>query len=169
MNESIIVKYAVVSDALEVALINVASWQHGYHGIIPNEILDNLPTQNWAASWKVYLEGNGKLLLIIKSGKILGFAKIGENSSLDAGEISAIYLLPEIWRQGFGSKLCIASIAELKKMGFNKIVLWVLARNRRACDFYEAMGFSKGLSRICPLFPPLNLEEIQYVMGLDVN
>ena len=77
--------------------------------------------------------------------KIIGFASIcafrdAEKNQL-TGEISAIYLHPKYWRQGLGSQLCLAALAELAAIKYKVVYLWVLSDNTQARSFYESLGF----------------------------
>lgn len=171
MEISSLIRYADVADALDIASVNVASWQHAYRGIIPDIVVDNISVARWADGWKAYLEDGGKLLVYQEGGKILGFVKFSEAQLNDLsggkwGEVNAIYLLPQAFRRGIGACLCYAALAELEKMGLTKVMLWVLVKNQSARYFYQAIGFKPGIQRICPLFPHLSLEEVQYTAEL---
>lgn len=43
--------------------------------------------------------------------------------------------------KGYGRLLLQAVVSELKKMGFDKVFLWVLEENQNARHFYEKCGF----------------------------
>ena len=54
----------------------------------------------------------------------------------------SIYLLPEYIGKGFGRHLLTKCLEELEKLGFRRILLWVLEDNHRAQTFYEKCGFT---------------------------
>ena len=57
------------------------------------------------------------------------------------GEIISLYFLPEYIGKGYGRLLLQAAGSELKKMGFDKVFLWVLEGNQNARHFYEKCDF----------------------------
>lgn len=66
--------------------------------------------------------------------------KSGWEQYPDYGEIVSIYLLPEYIGQGYGKYLTDGCTEELRKLGFDKILLWVPEENTRANHFYEKCG-----------------------------
>lgn len=126
---------------LEISNIYESSWKYAYKNIIPQEYLDSIPTGRWASS----IAKNGMInLVILESGLIIGTASICKSrwkQYNEYGEIVSIYFLPEYMGKGFGSRLLKRCIEELKKLGFDRILLWVLEDNIRARKFYEKNGF----------------------------
>ena len=57
------------------------------------------------------------------------------------GEIISLYFLPEYMWKGYARLLLQAAVSELKKMGFDKVLLWVLEENQSARHFYEKCDF----------------------------
>ena len=79
------------------------------------------------------------------NGNIIGRLvknKSRDEDKADAGEISAMYLLSEYWDKGYGREMMDFSLSELKRMGHNEVILWVLEANSRARLFYEKCGFT---------------------------
>jgi ribosomal protein S18 acetylase RimI-like enzyme len=48
--------------------------------------------------------------------------------------------MPEYFRQGVGTALIQKAVAALKEQQHQSMCLWVLDKNKRGCNFYEAMG-----------------------------
>ena len=74
-------------------------------------------------------------------GKVVGFAGYGNATDKelpDAGELFALYVLPEYYGTGLGRRLTDAALALI---GQPKVALWVLKDNPRAIRFYEKYGF----------------------------
>ncbi len=128
-------------DPLEISKIYESSWKYAYKGIIPQGYLDSIPTGQWANSInKVGLNS----LVLIECGRIIGtasFCKSRWEKYGDHGEVVSIYFLPDYIGKGYGRLLLNKCIEELKKCGFNKVLLWVLEENHRARKFYEKNGF----------------------------
>lgn len=143
---SIRIRPAEVNDTHAIATIHVAAWQNIYRNHIPDVVLDNLSVANREQQWQVLLSKGVKVFVIDKNKQIVGFVSLCKARDKDCpkfyGEISAIYLHPSVWHQGLGKKLCSVALNELKNMGFSDVILWVLAENKQARRFYEALGFS---------------------------
>jgi ribosomal protein S18 acetylase RimI-like enzyme len=80
------------------------------------------------------------------AGNVLGWVSVGPSRDDDAdeniiGELYGIYLDPQFYRIGYGTKLWREAKQYLFRNGFNKITLWVLEENVRARRFYEKIGF----------------------------
>lgn len=59
--------------------------------------------------------------------------------STEFGEVDALYVLPEKQGGGFGRKLMSQVRRSLRRQGFQKAMLWVVAANQHAIQFYEKM------------------------------
>lgn len=74
--------------------------------------------------------------------QIIAFADGGRErsgNSIYQGELYAIYILPPYQRQSIGKKLVSTIAEELTRLGFDSLLVWVLADNP-ACKFYETLG-----------------------------
>jgi GNAT superfamily N-acetyltransferase len=71
-----------------------------------------------------------------------------------AGELAAIYLVPELWGTGLGRELMASGLSALCDAGFGEATLWVLDTNSRARRFYEAAGWHADGAVKLPLSPP---------------
>lgn len=167
MND-ISIRFAEVSDAPAIALIHVTSWQKIYRGHIPDVVLDNLSVNQREQQWREFISNGVKVLVIERENNILGFASICSSRDADTdsnmcGEISAIYLHPEMWHQGLGRQLADAALFELEKMGFSEVIVWVLDENNQARKFYEALGFSvTGDTEVVTYNQDVLLSEVRY-------
>lgn len=74
---------------------------------------------------------------------VSGFDKTRDDDLPDeCAEIISVYLLPEYWHKGLGSKLMLWIIHELKTLCFTQCALWTLEENIRAQRAYEKLGFA---------------------------
>lgn len=162
------IRFAKASDAEQIATCHVVSWQKIYRGHMPDSILDSLSAKEREQQWHNLLTENLKILVIERDNKIIGFASLCPSRDRDTdpkycGEISAIYLSPNVWRQGLGKKLCLAAISELEKMGFAEVIVWALKENGQARKFYEAMDFNEtGHSKLEHYNEDVILTEVRY-------
>ena len=151
-------------DPYDISNVYEKSWKYAYKGIIPQNFLDNIPKGNWIKSLKAM-----KNLVMIESGVIIGTSGFGPSrwdDYKDFGEIISIYLLPEFTGKGYGSKLLNRSIEELKKDGFDKIILWVLEENHIARKFYEKNKFTKCDNVRADIVGEKKLTEIMYILEI---
>lgn len=167
-SHSINIKYAKPSDAEQIAICHIASWQKIYRGHIPDTVLDNLSLKERRQQWLELLNNHLKVLVLERDRHIIGFASLcpSRDKNTDptkCGEISAIYLHPDFWHQGLGKKLCQAATSELEKMGFREVIVWALKENELARKFYIAMGFTEtGRAKSEPYDKNVILSEVQY-------
>jgi len=117
--------------------------------MMPDKILDSLSIEQRAAQWASRLTAatyDNSVFVAEVDGKIAGFASCsaarGEDSLDGAGELEAIYLLPEHWGHGLGRALLDRAEGWLRKNRHPIATLWVLIANDRARKFYEAAGWT---------------------------
>jgi GNAT superfamily N-acetyltransferase len=149
-----VIRTARATDAAQIALVHVRSWQGAYRGLLPQSYLDGLDPAQRVGLWERVLAGAGAgpggrragVMVADADGALLGFAGFSPSRDDDAdrdrvGEITAIYLLPDAWGKGTGGRLMGAALRCLVQAGFSEATLWVLDTNARARRFYEAGGW----------------------------
>ncbi len=138
-------------DIPDIAALHVAGWQEAYGGMVDQAYLDSLSVEKRMEEWQIWLAtGESDVFLAKLDGVAAGFIMCGRTKTPPPGssnirpthsaEIYAIYLKPEFFRQGIGAALMKKSVACLKEKKHKTLCLWVLGGNKRACQFYEAMG-----------------------------
>jgi len=141
-----LVRTANTADAERIAQIHVESWRAAYRGQISDAVLDGLNVERRAAFWRERVTQAGSPVFVAEDSDIIGFCDLVPSRDKDAGhtvgEIVAIYVLSQHWRQGAGRALCDCALAEAQRRGYEVVTLWSLASNSSARRFYEAMGFS---------------------------
>lgn len=151
-------------DPYEISEIYEKSWKYAYKDIIPQDYLDGIPSGRWADNIN---KAGLKNLVITEYGKIIGTASVCKSrweKYSGHGEIVSIYFLPEHMGKGYGSLLLGKCIEELKKNGYNKILLWVLEDNRRARKFYEKNGFVCSGEFMNSDIGGKNIKEVMYLL-----
>ena len=164
------IRKALPENAREYALCHIACWQTAYKGIITDEYLENMTVEQITENNRQILSKSSNFLCyyVEQDEKMIGRLVINKSrdaDKADAGEIAAMYLLDTFWDKGFGKELMDFSLAKLKGMGHNEVILWVLAANSRARRFYERCGFVfDGTEKeICVDIP---LIEMRYIRKL---
>ncbi len=140
------IRSAAPGDAAGIARVHVESWRSAYKNLIPQDFLDGLDALDRERAWKHWLSGStgGTYISVAANpaGEVLGFASCGPERDQDPeykGELYAIYLLPEIQRQGVGARLVQAVVRRLRQLGLDTMLIWVLEENP-ARNFYAALG-----------------------------
>jgi ribosomal protein S18 acetylase RimI-like enzyme len=136
---------AKAADITALAEIFVASWLHGYPGIVPERIL---ATIDLAAAREIIGEPGSQQAFITVVAELSGIAAgyIQYGSDADAGDdhtgyIAALYVHPDHAGQGIGRRLLNRAIDELSRQGRQRVRLWVFADNKRAAGLYTSAGF----------------------------
>lgn len=145
---------------MAIATVHVRSWQAAYPGLIPQDYLDGLRPEARLPMWKQVLAESrwprsGVLLLAADAptggcepgpGQVKGFSHICPTRDDDrdpesTGEITSIYLAPEVQGSGNGVALLAASVDQMVAAGYETATLWALDTNTRARRFYEIAGW----------------------------
>jgi ribosomal protein S18 acetylase RimI-like enzyme len=141
------IRWAYAEDAHELARVHVASWQTAYRGMVPDSVLKSFTIDKWQDHLqKAITEQTEDIAVIEEHGKLLAYTIIGPSRDDDmntgnCGEIWGLYISPDHWRKGLGSRLTEWALGELRSRGYHIVTLWVFQRNVAAVKFYEAMGF----------------------------
>lgn len=146
-----ITRIAVPDDADAIAEVHVRSWQQAYRGLLPREYLDGLDPVRRAVGWRESLANQNPpaqaAIVIADPGTIVGFAHVCPTRDDDeqgnpVGELTSLYLHPDHWGRGLGHQLMGHALDLLTQAGKSTATLWVLDRNLRAIQFYEANGWN---------------------------
>ncbi|MFZ2314101.1 MAG: GNAT family N-acetyltransferase [Gammaproteobacteria bacterium] len=160
------VRRGTVLDASDIANIHVKSWQRIYKGIMPDHVLNDLSVPERKKLWESWIANRTEVLVIEEKNIVLGFISFGRvHDSLDAkhvAEISAIYIAPDRWRNGYGRQLLLKAELKAKESGFSEMTLWVLEKNTRGRLFYESMGYNETPTVKVDNSDGVELKEILY-------
>ncbi len=162
------IKKSTLDDTDILGQIHARSWQHAYKDIIPDSVLAEITAQKRATRFKkAMLESGEKNYLLLANNQPVGFTSIGRSRDDDLsdniGEIWGIYLDPDHWRKGYGSKLLNWAEAELKSRGYKSISLWVLKDNHQARNFYEKHNYHKEGRGETITIGNKDLEKVRYI------
>lgn len=159
-----IIRKRTKEDCKALAHIVTVAWNETYRGIVPDEFLDNLYSNEEERSnnsYNKFDEKDNHQYVLEVDGHIVGFVKVGESDETDyqnCGEIHALYIINGYKGYGFGKKLIDAGIKELKEMNFDKMIIGCLVGNS-SNKFYEHIG-GKHIKR--RIFERLHLPENVY-------
>lgn len=154
---SVRIRPAVVSDALEIARVQVESWRWAYPGLLPQSYLDALSPERRARSWTELLQASDLRMITwvaVDDDGYCGLVSAGpvRSDSGTTGEVYSLYVSERVASTGVGHLLLAYTTAQLKAMMFGQAVLWVLEQNARARLFYEREGWKQeGMPRQEPI------------------
>lgn len=144
------IRHAKPDDAAALSKVFDTAWREAYLGIIPGLTLEKMFSRRSERWWHSTVS-RGRPLVVLDIGQgVAGYVSYGRcrDRSLPAdGEIDELYLLPEYQGLGFGRRLFKAVCNDLHDRGMNRIAVWALADNERACGFYERLG-GRAVSRV---------------------
>lgn len=99
--------------------------------------------------WREYLQsGASEVLVAEREGQILGMVV------LTGDVMERLFVHPDYWQQGVGSRLHDEAIERFLDRGFDSCRLYVLEKNRTARRFYERKGWEIDGRRMESMFPP---------------
>jgi ribosomal protein S18 acetylase RimI-like enzyme len=166
------IREASLADAHAIAVVQVRSWQHAYRDLMPADFLAGLSSSlpHRENRWAEMLQAEtSHVFVACVEGVIVGWISVGACRDADAGddaagEIMAIYLLPEHCAIGLGWPLWQTGVQRLIDLGHSRMSLWVLAGNTRAIRFYRRAGLlEEAGSRRSVSIGGRPLEEVRYV------
>jgi GNAT superfamily N-acetyltransferase len=80
-----------------------------------------------------------------RGGHLVGWTTFGTSRDRDTdasvAEIHGLYVDPEWWGAGVGSRLIELAHSRLSVPPVERVTLWVLTQNHRAIEFYMKRGF----------------------------
>ena len=146
------VREARRGDALDIATIQVRSWQATYAYGLDNDWLAALEPVREAVRHEARLRDDtypAVYFIVRRGGRTLGYSMCGPERSGDGplppaygevGEVYALYVLPEAVGSGLGRLLLIRARDHLLERGCSSMLLWVMKGNERAIRFYARQG-----------------------------
>jgi GNAT superfamily N-acetyltransferase len=89
-----------------------------------------------------------------------------DDAGPETGQLYAIYLHPRHWGRGLGRLLHERTVRTLAEAGYRSAILWVLATNERAKNFYARNGWHPDGGTQTDRSMGVTLDEIRYRRSL---
>lgn len=128
------------------ARVNALAWLQSYRGIVNNDFLELIHTEEEIQKTIIHLKSNlkdGSRRFLLKEDNqyigILRTRKTKYEKYSQCGELGALYLLDNAKGNGFGKILFEKAVEELADMGYKSMIIGCLAENP-ANGFYKHMG-----------------------------
>lgn len=162
------IRKSVRDDSSKIAHVVTIAWNETYKGIVSDEILSNMYKNEKDRAQRAYdnynEEENNQYVLEVDD-EVVGFINIGKSytDGFDGcGELYALYIIGKYKGFGFGKLLVNKAKEELKKMGYDKMIIGCLDKNP-SNEFYKYMG---GKYIKTHIFEKLNLDENLYLFDI---
>lgn len=145
-------RLAQLSDAPAIARVHVETWRTAYRCILPDEFLDTLSYERREKFWRQLLDPDNPkpvpsrhFVYVVEhpTEQVVGFASGGserDHHPIYRGELGGIYILEDYQHHGLGRELVGAIARRLLTYDIQTMLVWVLADNRPARRFYQALG-----------------------------
>jgi GNAT superfamily N-acetyltransferase len=173
-----LVRRADVDDADGIGRVHVSAALAAYRGVMPDAYLDAMDARARSERWRRALAAGGALgvaksdhgeavILVAEDDQndIVGIAAVGIDRAGEGptiGELRMINVDPASWASGVATVLLHASERELRGLGFDQAVLWVLEQNIRARRFYEREGWTPDGGVKIERRPGFTLRQVRY-------
>ena len=142
----IVIRRAAPRDAEAIARVRIDGWRMSYRGLVPTAYLDGMQVDASTALWdkiltagpnpaSVFVATRGDEVVGFAAGNMLAEPRFGLNA-----ELTAVYLRREFQRVGLGRRLIAAVVDAQRLLGATGLIVWVIAGNKPARAFYEALG-----------------------------
>lgn len=137
------IRKATLTDASDLAKVQVDTWRTTYPGIVPDEFLKQMSYEKREQVWEDIVVKQEVMVAESKDGKVFGYAHGGKERTGHypeyGGELYAIYVLKEHQGKGVGKMLFNAVVTKLIQENLFSMVVCALEENP-ACGFYESLG-----------------------------
>jgi GNAT superfamily N-acetyltransferase len=161
------VRPAVVADAAAIAAVHTRTWQAAYAHVFGAERLAGIDADRRRAGWERGIAAGETVFVAEEGGRVVAFVSVGASRGVaGAGELFAMYALPEAWGTEAGRALMRAGVEALRSAGYSEAILWVLEDNPRARRFYEREGWALDGARKEDEFLGVPAAEVRYRLTL---
>ncbi len=143
---NITIRKAKLGDEKILTYIQIESWKSTFADIISTDDMERCTdiVKAEAMYENVLKFGYAKMSILEIDSKphcIAAWSKARNPQFSDCAELICIHSLSENQGKGYGSMMMNHIIDEIKKSGYNSVLLWVFEKNTRARRFYENHGF----------------------------
>ena len=142
---NITITLATPADAHDMAEIHIRSWEAAYKDIIPADYIKAKNATRHELWQRILTPDNEKQHIIRANGKTAGMLSVDlphDEIGDEYYELHGIYLFPEYFRQGIGTKAVNFAFDQARKLGKRQMILWCFAENTNSIKFYEKFGFT---------------------------
>ena len=125
-------------------------WHRAYSGILDQSFLDSVTVETRLQRIQRKLNEGAQGLIRYEGSALTALALYGPTNLepeaptlAGAGEVTMLYVHPDVIGTGLGHKLLIATQDALISQGYSTLCLDVFSANTRAIRFYESHGYTR--------------------------
>jgi GNAT superfamily N-acetyltransferase len=154
-------RHATSADAPALARLQLRTAQYAYAHIFPCDApkprLEDLEHE-----WSVQI-GSATCATFVSEtdGLLVGASAAIQIPVNRLGRLSRLYVDPDHWRSGIGSRLHDSVLSYLLGVGVRTATLWVLEGNTHARNWYEARGW-RPTGEVKCVYAPVNVCDVGY-------
>jgi GNAT superfamily N-acetyltransferase len=155
------VRPARVSDAEEIARIQLTTWRTAFSGFIPTSVMDGLDAAWVATRWEEACASPPsplhRVFVAVEQDEsdrsrlwTVGFAAVGAGEEDDdpaAGAVTELLVEPRFARRGHGSRLLSAAVAHWQEHRLATAYAWSFTRDAASLNFYRSAGWDTDGTR----------------------
>jgi GNAT superfamily N-acetyltransferase len=158
------VRKAKTSDAEALCAVFRDAWRLAYTGIIPAPHLEKAIRRRDTQWWRDAIQTERHMLVLEATGRVVGYATCGASRANPraTGEIYELYVAPVYQGIGLGEHLFEGCRATIDRLGLRGLVVWALADNEAASEFYRHRG-GRPAHRATERFGGTALQKIAYI------
>lgn len=137
------IRRANSSDIEGMSVVVDSAWRENYRDIFTSDIIDKFTGEHRRESFHLLLDRGVDIFVLTADGEIAALCAFQQTVILpDCAEIMLMYVHPKFQRRGYGGRLLMYSLNEMRLSGFVRAVLDTAKKNEGARLFYENYGFT---------------------------
>ena len=153
-------------DIAYVQQIAHETWRETYNNIIPHELQTRFLTRNYSDMMLMKRMEKTIMLIAECEGVPIGFANFTRIDADGDSELTAMYILPNYQQTGYGKKLFLQALSQLKDA--SKLSVYVDEQNSLGRTFYEKQGF-QFVEMFSESFEGYPVKTVQYVYNFPTT
>jgi ribosomal protein S18 acetylase RimI-like enzyme len=149
------VRVAWGDDADAIGRLQVRAWQESYDGVVPADVLAELPADAFAEQWRRSItrpsEARQRVLVALDRATVRGFVATAPGRDGDAnpaadGEIVELVVDPDHRDAGHGSRLVHAAVDTFRADKFERATIWLNASADGLRAFLVEQGWASDVA-----------------------
>ena len=145
------VRVAWRADAAAIASIQVTVWREAYHGLLPADLLEALPEDEFTAQWQTSIttpkEARQRVLVALERNAVRGFTTTAPSTDGDAdpardAEVGQLVVDPSARGAGHGSRLLHAAVDTMRSDSFTRATTWLASTDDDVRGFLTEQGWA---------------------------
>ena len=137
----ITIRDAARSEFPALAKLQIRSWRDVYRSILPDSYLDDEIEEDLTCRWAELRPSGDDLVLVADRAGICGFITVWCKPD---PYIDNLHVEPSGRSNGIGQLLMQTAASRLLQRGYDRVSLYVAAKNQRAANFYRRLGGQFG-------------------------